>query len=242
MSVRYLYNTSGKYVAFVQGNNIFSPEAEWLGFIRNGNEVFKKTGQFWGFLLEDDRVAANAQMTRLNVFPPFAPFKPFTPFKPFARMAKFPLPSPWVDVFEPGAATKVRSLTGGANPLRYSRVGRGASSTLLDESDELLSLEGSRIVASDGTPLGLISTNKYAADSISNPYGTYGNRYSPESILNRYGTYGGDYSIHSPFNAYATSPPQIIRSQAPALYLTKNPYLRPRIDPTALLSAFALER
>ena len=40
MSVRYIFNTSGNYVAFISGDNLFNPDCDWIGFIKNGNEVY----------------------------------------------------------------------------------------------------------------------------------------------------------------------------------------------------------
>ena len=101
MSVRYLFNTSGNYVAFVNDDNIFTPDAEWLGFIRDGNEVYSKKGQFVGYLMDDDRIVRNkTEFKRFPVFPPFPPFKPFRPFQPFKRLRMARLPHPYEDVFE----------------------------------------------------------------------------------------------------------------------------------------------
>lgn len=43
---------------------------------------------------------------------------------------------------------------------------------------------------SGGKYLGELSNDRYAPNSVSNPYGRYGNRYSPDSINNPYGNYG----------------------------------------------------
>ena len=43
---------------------------------------------------------------------------------------------------------------------------------------------------SGGTYLGELSANRYAPDSVSNPYGRFGSRYSPTSINNPYSRYG----------------------------------------------------
>ena len=40
MSVRYIYNTSGDYIAFISSDNLFNPDCDWIGFIKNGNEVY----------------------------------------------------------------------------------------------------------------------------------------------------------------------------------------------------------
>lgn len=63
-----------------------------------------------------------------------------------------------------------------------------------------------------GEYLGRLSTNRYAADSVSNHYGRYGSRYSPTSVNNPYGAYGSPYSPYSATNPYATSTPRIYAS------------------------------
>jgi len=63
-----------------------------------------------------------------------------------------------------------------------------------------------------GQYLGRLSTNRCAADSVSNPYGQYGNRHSPTSVNNPYGAYGSPYSPHSATNPYAISAPRIYGS------------------------------
>lgn len=47
-----------------------------------------------------------------------------------------------------------------------------------------------RIYSGSGTYLGELSQNRYAPDSISNPYGRFGSRYSPTSVNNPYSPYG----------------------------------------------------
>jgi len=64
-----------------------------------------------------------------------------------------------------------------------------------------------KIIAADGTYLGRLSANPYAADSVSNPYGKYGSPYSPTSINNPYSQYGSPYSTMSPRNPYTTTAP-----------------------------------
>jgi hypothetical protein len=70
--------------------------------------------------------------------------------------------------------------------------------------DLLTLLEGCVIVADDGQPLGVITQNEFASNSLLNEYGKYGNKYSSTSIFNEYGTYGGEYSRLSPFNEFTT--------------------------------------
>jgi hypothetical protein len=98
MSYRYLFNTSGRFVAFISGSNIFTPQSQWLGYIVNGNEFYNKGGQFVGYILDDDRVAKNStEMPRLSQIPRIPPIPPIPPIP---RLPKLPLPPPYQDVFE----------------------------------------------------------------------------------------------------------------------------------------------
>ena len=72
-----------------------------------------------------------------------------------------------------------------------------------------------RIYSQDGRYLGNLSTNRYDANSINNPYGRYGSRYSSDSVNNPYGRYGSRYSNESANNPYATQAPVIF---APSTY------------------------
>ncbi|UCD95331.1 MAG: hypothetical protein JSU69_04580 [Candidatus Zixiibacteriota bacterium] len=97
-------------------------------------------------------------------------------------------------------------------------------------------LEGAKIVAADGTFLGIISTRPFDPDSIANEFGEYGNEFKPKSIFNEFGQYGNRLSSLSPFNPMAAAPPKISRDDRFVAYLTKNSFLSPRIDPDELLS------
>jgi hypothetical protein len=101
MTFRYLYNTSGKYVAFISQNNVFDPNSEWIGYVLNGNEFYWKDGKFAGYIMDDDRVLKNQlEIERFPAFPPFPPFPPFAPFPPLPRLPKLPAPFPYIDIFE----------------------------------------------------------------------------------------------------------------------------------------------
>ena len=63
---------------------------------------------------------------------------------------------------------------------------------------------------SSGKYLGDLNNNRFAPNSVSNPYGRYGSQYSPDSINNPYGQYGSPYSNKSANNPYATNPPKVI--------------------------------
>jgi len=56
--------------------------------------------------------------------------------------------------------------------------------------------------------LGNLSSNPYAPNSTSNPYGA-GNPYNPNSVTNPYGQYGNPYSPNSAKNPYATNAPRL---------------------------------
>jgi hypothetical protein len=114
---------------------------------------------------------------------------------------------------------KTGAVYGGAPP---------SSSTLLAE------IQGSTLVANDGTYLGKITTNMYDSNSIANPYGYYGSKYSSRSILNEYGTYGSAYSIQSPFDKYSSTPPEIVQNGVVIGYVTTNPNIADSINPYTL--------
>ena len=65
-----------------------------------------------------------------------------------------------------------------------------------------------RIYASDGTYLGKLSSNRYDQESISNPYGRYGNPYG-NTLANPYSKYGSPYSTESWMNPYTQHAPSI---------------------------------
>ena len=100
MVFRYLFNTSGRFVAFVSGDNIFSPSSEWLGYIVSGNEFYNKSGHFVGYILDDDRVMKNTmELPRPPQIPRVPPIPPIRPIPPIPRLSKLPPPQPYEDVF-----------------------------------------------------------------------------------------------------------------------------------------------
>lgn len=107
MSVRYIFNTSGEYVAFVDSKNIFSPNGNWLGFIERGNEVYDKDGQFIGYLLDDDRIVRKRNELKPRVMRPLRPIRPIRPIRPLRRLRMLRLPHPYEDVFERGKINTV---------------------------------------------------------------------------------------------------------------------------------------
>ena len=101
MAVRYIFNTSGDYVAFVQNENLFAPNTEWIGFIKNGNEVYYPDGQFLGYILSDDRIVRKKyELPKLRQLRPLTPLRPLRPLTPLRRLRMPRLPYPYEDVFE----------------------------------------------------------------------------------------------------------------------------------------------
>ena len=82
--------------------------------------------------------------------------------------------------------------------------------------------------------LGKLSSNRYDAQSVSNPYGAYGSPHSPTSVNNQFGTYGSPFSPLSVNNPYAVS--------APRLYASDGTYLgrlsANRFDPESVSNPF----
>jgi hypothetical protein len=83
--------------------------------------------------------------------------------------------------------------------------------TLLSLAD----LEGAIIVANDGHPLAVITSNCFNSDALCNEFGKYGNEFNSDSILNEFGTYGNEFSSKSPFNEFTTRHRRFSRTDEP---------------------------
>ena len=204
MSIRYIFNTSGNYVAFVYGQHIFTPDSEWIGFIPEANIVFNTDGTYMGEISPDDRVIKNknARYTRLSR--PMRPMKPMRPMRPLKRLRMSRLPHPYEDVFEDTSASPPKA-------------------TIKDFSY----LFGSEIIACDpqNTFLGSITNSRFDQNSIINIYSPYGSKYSQTCIFNQYCPFGGQYGQYSPLNQYSQNPPKIIKNGQFVAWLSINQYL-----------------
>jgi hypothetical protein len=217
MTVRYIYRTNGDYVAFIKNDNLFSPNCEWLGVIRKGNLVYKKDGQFLGYLLKDDRIARkNNELPKLNILQPLTPLMPLQPLQPLKRLPMSPLLYPYEDVFEAGLIPYKKNISYGSKK----------------KFDDFLE---AKIIAADGIYLGKVSKDKYDSQSILNPYNDYGSKYSSSSILNPYSNYGSPYSSYSAFNQYSSTPPRLVKNGEIIGYLSKNKYVEGAIDTNEFL-------
>lgn len=84
-----------------------------------------------------------------------------------------------------------------------------------------------------GEFLGELSANPYDADSVSNPYGQYGNPYG-ENLVNPFSQYGNPYGSRSWRNPYATDAPRIYAPDGTYLgELSSNPY-----DPDSIANPY----
>lgn len=99
--MRYIFNTSGQYVAFIYGNNLFGSSGNWIGFII-GNEVYNaRDGSFLGYLSSDDRIVRRInELPHIPRFIPIPPLRPLPPIRPLRRLRMLPLSYPWMDIFE----------------------------------------------------------------------------------------------------------------------------------------------
>jgi hypothetical protein len=97
-------------------------------------------------------------------------------------------------------------------------------------------LEGARVLASDGTFLGVLTAQAIHPDAINNPAGVHGNEISATSIFNQAGLFGNEVSPQSAFNSTASNPPKVFRNGSFLGYLTTNTERSPRIDPRRLFA------
>lgn len=110
----------------------------------------------------------------------------------------------------------------------------GTSGDIL-EKNEFFQILGCRIIAPDGTYLGLILADTANPQSIANVWGQYGFNQSPTSIFNSTIPYGGENGLFSPFNVESPSPPSIYKDGKFFTYLTENENFRPRSSPRQLV-------
>ncbi|MFA6456720.1 MAG: hypothetical protein WCW40_07860 [Bacteroidota bacterium] len=150
----------------------------------------------------------------------------------------------WVEfdqINEPVSVTKVSFSRFGANATAANSAAATVDDSLFaDEEDplnneEFFQMIGSRVIAPDGTYLGMVIADTANPQSIINTWGQYGFSQSPTSIFNPSIPYGGDNGIFSPFNAQSPSPPSIYKDGKFFTYLTENDSYRPRTMPRKLI-------
>lgn len=97
--------------------------------------------------------------------------------------------------------------------------------------------------APNGQFLGVLSSDQYDVDSISNSYGLYGGSCGIYSIQNLCGMYGGACGLYSPYNISCFNPPVILYQNQPVLVVTRNGYIQtnglPIVDPDLMLNVYA---
>ncbi|MCR4469848.1 MULTISPECIES: 4-fold beta flower protein [unclassified Burkholderia] len=217
MSTRYIFNTSGDYVAFVQGGNLWSPNSDWLGFIVDGNEVIDPHGKYMGVITNDDRVVRNRLAPARPALPRrMRPLKPLKPFKPFKRLRMTAVPQPFYDVFE-----RKRREESPPRSQAFLESARGDFSHLLD----------STLVAFDGVSLGKVNRNPFDSESMVNEFGPHGSQFETRSIFNQFGTYGNPFSPLSPYNEFSQQAPRFVKNGSVLGTLTANTFVQNRIDP-----------
>ena len=94
-------------------------------------------------------------------------------------------------------------------------------------------LEGSKIIAEDGTFLGRLGES-YETNSIYNEYSDHGNTYGGASIWNKYSDFGNEYGNASPFNSSASKPPILLKNGKVIGKLTTNSNEYDGVDPRSL--------
>lgn len=207
---KYIFNTKGKYVAFIVNDKYcFSKNNDYIGFF-NGVNLYDYSGKYLGTLTSDDRVIRDKNKKIPNISPINKPFKPYLPYAPYNRYAMSRLPLNYEDIF--------------INDVLFND---------LEKLDNLYKkFLNCKIYTYDRKKfLGTINFNQHDQNSLSNKYGTYGNQYSQDSIFNKYGTYGSQYNNQSPFNKYTNTPPVIVDNNGNTIgRLTANEYIGGNIE------------
>jgi hypothetical protein len=108
-------------------------------------------------------------------------------------------------------------------------------SRALESTVDPVSLEGATIIAGDGEFIGRLSNDRFDAKSLGNKFGDYGSKFDPKSLLNKFSEYGSRIGNFSAFDRNAGKPPVVLLGGKAVAYLTRNPSVRPRVDPYAVL-------
>lgn len=108
-------------------------------------------------------------------------------------------------------------------------------------NEDLFQFLGCRIIASDGTYLGLVWADTSHPHSIVNAWGQYGFEGSPTSIFNPNCPYGGLRGVFSPFNRSCPSPPSLYREGKFVSYLSDNTSFSPCV-PASRLMTFLMQQ
>lgn len=141
---------------------------------------------------------------------------------------------------EPVSMTKFTFGRFGANAQQSGPASPGEDTLFVDDeetlnNEEFFQILGARIIAPDGTYLGMVLADTANPQSIINSWGQYGFSQSPTSIFNSTIPYGGENGIFSPFNAQCPSPPSVYKDGKFFTYLTDNDSFRPRSAPRKLI-------
>ena len=153
---KYIFNTKGKYVAFILDNKYcFSKNNDYIGFFV-GINLYNYSGEYLGTLTSDDRIIKDKNKKLPNITPIFKPNKPYLPYSPYNRYAMPRLPTNFEDIF----------------------IDEIPNNNLKEFDNEYIKLLNCKIYSNDKKIfLGTINFNKY---------GTYGSQYSSHSPFNEY--------------------------------------------------------
>ncbi len=99
--IHYIYNSEGECIAFKVDKNIFLIDTlDWFGWVDEKGEVYSPTGEYIGFVSEDDRILCEVPkpLRPLRNAPPLPPLPSLPPLPPL-RPPYPPLPPNLIDVF-----------------------------------------------------------------------------------------------------------------------------------------------
>ena len=89
---KYIFNSNGKYVAFIFDNTFcFYPDGGYIGFFQ-GINLYNKQGEYVGTLTSDDRIVRKKNIKMPKITPPLRPLRPIRPLAPLNRYSMPRLP------------------------------------------------------------------------------------------------------------------------------------------------------
>lgn len=118
MEARFIFDSDGAPIAFIENDNVFSMDGIWAGFLFEGNSVFDQNGAYIGLLLDDGRIAKDSsKLSPPGVPPPPPPVASHLPYSVPYRPSMPRLPDPYEEAVLLGADTSAGSRSFGLYQL-----------------------------------------------------------------------------------------------------------------------------
>jgi len=89
--MKYIYKWNGEYFGFISGDNFFDASSNWVGWVE-GNQVWQANGEFLGEIYEGSYILRGTTMVpAVPRVPPVPPVPPVPQVPPVNRDGRVPI-------------------------------------------------------------------------------------------------------------------------------------------------------